>query len=44
MKYKVPSYYKDFKCIAGSCKHTCCEGWEIDVDEASVRQIGRAHV
>lgn len=39
MKYKVPSYYKDFKCIAGSCKHTCCEGWEIDVDEASVKRF-----
>ena len=31
----VPDYYKDFKCIAQGCKHTCCRGWEIDIDEAS---------
>lgn len=23
----------EFKCIADKCKHTCCRGWEIDVDE-----------
>ena len=28
-----PSYYNDFKCIAGRCKHNCCIGWEIDIDE-----------
>lgn len=28
----VPSYYKDFKCIASKCKHNCCIGWEIDID------------
>ena len=31
----VPSYYKDFHCIADQCRHSCCVGWEIDVDEAS---------
>lgn len=39
MKYKVPSYYKDFKCIADRCKHSCCKGWEIDVDEDSVKRF-----
>lgn len=39
MKYKVPSYYKDFKCIADRCNHSCCEGWEIDVDEDSVKRF-----
>ena len=28
----TPDYYKDFHCIAGACKHSCCIGWEIDVD------------
>lgn len=32
----VPSYYKDFKCIASKCKHNCCIGWEIDIDSASL--------
>ncbi len=33
MKEVVPNYYKKFKCIAGACKHSCCIGWEIDIDE-----------
>lgn len=33
MKVYVPDYYKKFKCIADKCKHNCCIGWEIDVDE-----------
>lgn len=28
----VPSYYPFFHCIAAACKHSCCVGWEIDVD------------
>lgn len=27
-----PSYYDEFKCIADKCKHSCCIGWEIDID------------
>lgn len=33
MKIVVPDYYKDFHCIADKCRHTCCKGWEIDIDE-----------
>ena len=33
MKLYAPSYYERFSCIAGSCKHSCCIGWEIDVDD-----------
>ena len=29
---RVPRYYLDFKCIADRCRHSCCVGWEIDVD------------
>lgn len=32
MKYIAPAYYRDFKCIASACRHSCCVGWEIDID------------
>ena len=32
----APKYYKDFKCIADRCKHSCCVGWEIDIDEKTL--------
>lgn len=35
----VPDYYSRFKCIADKCKHTCCKGWEIDVDEKSMERF-----
>lgn len=28
-----PSYYEIFKCIGGSCKDSCCIGWELDIDD-----------
>ncbi len=33
MKTIAPSYYQKFKCIADKCKHSCCIGWEIDIDD-----------
>ena len=33
MKLFAPTYYKNFKCIADRCEHSCCIGWEIDIDE-----------
>lgn len=38
MKTFVPSYYEKFSCIAEKCSHTCCVGWEIDIDEASLEK------
>ncbi len=32
MKTVTPKFYKDFKCIGSQCKHSCCIGWEIDID------------
>lgn len=32
MKLYAPKYYKQFRCIADKCTHSCCIGWEIDVD------------
>lgn len=33
MKLYVPDYYADFRCIADKCRHSCCVGWEIDIDD-----------
>ena len=28
-----PAFYDGFACKAQSCRHSCCRGWEIDVDD-----------
>ena len=28
-----PDYYKKFSCKKEKCRHNCCIGWEIDIDE-----------
>lgn len=33
LKYIYPKYYDAFSCIKGDCKHSCCKGWEIDIDK-----------
>ena len=30
-----PEFYDRFVCRAGDCRHSCCRGWEIDVDAVS---------
>lgn len=35
MILRVPDYYEEFACIAGACTGSCCDGWEIDIDDAS---------
>ena len=32
MKYYLPDDYDDFSCLKEKCRHTCCAGWEIDID------------
>ncbi len=32
MKLIAPDYYSRFQCIADRCRHSCCIGWEIDID------------
>lgn len=32
MRIVTPSFYKNFKCIAGACPDSCCQGWEVDAD------------
>ncbi len=38
MKIYTPDYYKDFKCNPLNCKHNCCIGWEIDVDNDTMKK------
>ena len=33
-----PDFYKDFSCKADKCQHTCCAGWEIDIDASTVAE------
>lgn len=39
MKIIAPDYYNEFTCIADKCKHTCCQGWEVDIDEDSLERF-----
>ena len=39
MKILAPSYYSRFSCLAGACKHSCCIGWEIGIDEESYKRF-----
>ena len=38
MKLYAPKYYQNFKCIADRCTHSCCIGWEIDIDERTLEK------
>lgn len=33
-----PDFYERFLCKADACKHSCCMGWEIDIDEQTARK------
>ncbi len=35
----APDYYRDFHCIADRCRHSCCIGWEIDIDDPSLQRF-----
>ena len=34
------SCFQSFRCIAGACPDTCCAGWEVDLDDNTVRCYG----
>jgi lysine-N-methylase len=36
MLYVRPDFYDGFRCLADACRHSCCVGWEIDVDADSL--------
>ena len=37
MDYRTVSFYHEFQCIGGICEDSCCENWEIDLDDASLK-------
>lgn len=38
MHYTAPHYYRKFHCVGGSCPDTCCAGWQIQIDPASLKK------
>ena len=38
MQYLIPHYYKEFRCSGGVCPDTCCAGWQIQIDPASLKR------
>lgn len=42
MKAYAPKYYKDFKCIANRCTHSCCVGWRIALDNKTRKLYSQA--
>ena len=38
MKDYAPVYYDRFHCIADKCRHSCCKGWEVDIDKQSLER------
>ena len=33
LRHLQPDFYERFRCRASACRHSCCRGWEIDIDE-----------
>lgn len=44
MELYAPKYVKDFICIADRCRHSCCIGWEIDVDSETAERYANFNV
>ncbi|MCD7723027.1 MAG: flagellin lysine-N-methylase [Clostridiales bacterium] len=36
MKNVYPQLFKSFQCLKGACPDSCCKGWEVDVDNATL--------
>ncbi|MBE6886920.1 MAG: hypothetical protein E7484_00700 [Ruminococcaceae bacterium] len=37
MTLYAPFYYTGFACTADKCRHSCCIGWEIDIDKDTLQ-------
>lgn len=37
MKISQPHYYKNFRCLAGDCPDSCCQEWDVLVDDTSAQ-------
>ena len=38
MRYTVPHYYGKFRCTASECEDTCCAGWQIVIDDKTLKK------
>ena len=38
MRYTVPHYYGKFRCTASECEDTCCAGWQIVIDDRTLKK------
>ena len=38
MTVRFPKYYSRFACIMGACEDSCCVGWDILIDEATLEK------
>ena len=37
----IPDDYDSFHCLADRCPDTCCRGWRISIDEASLKKYAK---
>ena len=42
MKLTKPYFYDKFVCTANRCTDNCCIGWEIDIDDDSMKRFSAA--
>ena len=38
MQITKPVFYNEFSCIADACPDTCCAGWQIMIDDKSLKK------
>lgn len=43
MKVYTPNYYNKFECKKDKCSHSCCIGWEIDIDKDTLEKYKNAN-
>ena len=41
LKYIKENLFDSFRCTAADCQETCCAGWQIVIDEASLKRYKR---
>lgn len=42
MFYRQPAYFRDFRCIGGTCQNSCCIGWVIDWRAEEIDKVKNA--
>ena len=38
MRMTKPAYYDEFRCLAGACPDSCCQEWDVLVDDAAAER------